>query len=877
MVKERTGTLQEYDSAGRGSSQWLPTPLTADYLAPSTFKTAAQGSTGYGDTYPYIQPLYEASPLDRPLQQYGAGAAWRSASRSVRTEYLLNTASGVQSCKLYNTSGTSTGNYVAGTLHVVKTTDEDNHVAYTFTDKQGHTVLERRVNGSEYLDTYSVYDDFGNLVLVLQPEYQTTADLSLYAFRYEYDHRNLCVKKTLPGAGYISYTYNEGEQMTFSQDGNQRDNGKYTYYLYDKYGRMTEQGECTSTAYANKVVHILNHYDDYSFIGTTGFTNAFYTSGDTNGKGSLTGQTVTVFGSDDKVYIAHYYDIKGRVTKKVQSNLLGGYDVTTTTYTFTGNPATVTHEHTASGKTARTEVYTYTYDHADRLSTVKHKLGSGTEVTLASYTYDNKGRMATKKLHGSSTNTLTYSYNIRNWLTGISSGKFTQTLGYGSDYNGNISSMNWNANGASHAYTFTYDGVNRMLNATHGTGAYTEKVTSYDKNGNIKALQRYGNGLIDDLTYTYSGNQITRVDDATGNAAGFSNGASTTNEYVYDNNGNLTKDSNKGITNIAYNSLSLPSTVTFSDGSTIVYSYAADGTKLRTVHTISGTTTQKDYCANVVYENGIQKMLLTEEGYVDLSNSTYYYYLKDHQGNNRVVLSSGGTAVEVNHYYPFGGVFASTSNVQPYKYNGKELDTKKGLNWYDYGARHYDATLGRWLVVDPLAEKYYTLSPYIYCNNSPIRYIDPTGEGLKEAWETLKRATTVNFSVGLQAGLKIGSLGISANAGSFQMSNKDESKITTGVSLGLGIVDVGVFDNVYENDNNMIVKESGWSMRIPYVAEEKDFQLEYYNQARQKISTEKFNKKELSTDYDASMSFIIGLDFSVNWDELKTIINDFLK
>ena len=123
-------------------------------------------------------------------------------------------------------------------------------------------------------------------------------------------------------------------------------------------------------------------------------------------------------------------------------------------------------------------------------------------------------------------------------------------------------------------------------------------------------------------------------------------------------------------------------------------------------------------------------MLLTEEGYVDLSASTptYYYYLKDHQGNNRVVLSSGSTAVEVNHYYPFGGIFASTGNVQPYKYNGKELDTKKGLNWYDYGARHYDAALGRWLVVDPLAEKMYAWSPYAYCFNSPVRYIDPDGE-----------------------------------------------------------------------------------------------------------------------------------------------------
>ena len=209
---------------------------------------------------------------------------------------------------------------------------------------------------------------------------------------------------------------------------------------------------------------------------------------------------------------------------------------------------------------------------------------------------------------------------------------------------------------------------------------------------------------------------------------------------------NLTKDSNKNISNVAYNVLYLPSKVTFSDGSTITYSYAADGTKLRTVHTISGTTTQKDYCGNVVYENGVQKILLTEEGYVDLSASTpaYYYYLKDHQGNNRVVINSSGTISETNHYYPFGGVFANTGNVQPYKYNGKELDTKKGLNWYDYGARHYDATLGRWFAVDPLAEKDYFNSPYNYCGNSPVIRVDQNGQ----IWETVWDIGNVLYDIG---------------------------------------------------------------------------------------------------------------------------------
>ena len=140
------------------------------------------------------------------------------------------------------------------------------------------------------------------------------------------------------------------------------------------------------------------------------------------------------------------------------------------------------------------------------------------------------------------------------------------------------------------------------------------------------------------------------------------------------------------------------------------------------------STTTTDYCGNVIYENNTAKLLLTGEGYISLSDKKYHYYLQDHQGNNRVVVDKDGNVKETNHYYPFGGVFASTGSVQPYKYNGKELDTKKGLNWYDYGARMYDPALGRWHVVDPLAEKYCGVSPYTYCKNNPILRIDIDGK-----------------------------------------------------------------------------------------------------------------------------------------------------
>ncbi len=68
------------------------------------------------------------------------------------------------------------------------------------------------------------------------------------------------------------------------------------------------------------------------------------------------------------------------------------------------------------------------------------------------------------------------------------------------------------------------------------------------------------------------------------------------------------------------------------------------------------------------------------------------------------------------------------TSSQPYKYNGKELDTDRGLNLYDYSARYMDPALGRFNTVDPMAEKYYPISPYAYLGNNPMKYIDPQGE-----------------------------------------------------------------------------------------------------------------------------------------------------
>ena len=738
---------------------------------------------------PTSQPVYKASPLNRLTAQYGPGAAWYNAGRPVKTEYLLNTNASPLKCIKYDVSSTGglTGNsttfYTSGELSVVKTTDEDLNVSYSFTDKQGRTVLTRQMNNSEEHDTYYIYNDKGNLCFVLQPKYQESADLGKYAFQYEYDARGRCTKKILPGADFVEYTYNAADQLVFSQDGNQRAQAtkKWTYYLYDKFGRLTEQGECTNkSATSSPVVYIHNYYDGYGFINGTGFTDSNYKLTEAQkayGKGYQTGSVISIFGDSKKIYLMYQYDIQGRVVKTVQNNLLDGLDVTETTFTFSSNPQTVVHKNTYKENGTQksiTETYIYTYDYADRISKVEHTLND-TKVVLSENTYNKLGQLVNRSLHGASADIMGYAYNIRNWLTRIESPNLILKLNYGySAGGGNIASMFWKSGEEGRQkYTFTYDGLGRMLNADHlilgqqdeddddwgvttglmsiQTGrqieetplarenAFTERVTEYDKNGNILKLVRYGQtgansyGVIDNLTMTLTGNRLNRVDDAsTASAYGggfeFKDAVKQDNEYAYDANGNLTQDLNKGIEDIQYNCLNLPRLVKFKDQSTITYTYAADGTKLRVEHKIGNSTTRTTYCSNVIYEDGTAKCLLTEEGYVSLDDREYHYYLKDHQGNNRVLVNKNGGVEEINHYYPFGGVFASEENVQPYKYNGKELDTKKGLNWYDYGARQYDAALGIFTTVDPSSEKYYSVSPYAYCSSNPVNAIDYQGK-----------------------------------------------------------------------------------------------------------------------------------------------------
>ena len=826
-------SYQEYDGAGRQYKVWSPVPMDAHdgCIGQSCIQTASQSF--YLDPMAYQEIIYEQSSLDRASYTTGPGQAWYNAGRKVKNNYFTNTEKGSLACVLYTIqddqqSILNKGFYPKSELVVIQTTDEDDHVNYEFKDKQGRVVLKRVMDGSKMLDTYFVYDDFGRLRYVLPPDASqrlSTANsswninhelLQQTAYYYQYDRRGNCVIKKLPGCKAILMKYDMADRLIFSQDGNQYEKKEWSLFLYDAFGRHVISAVCKlqtvpdvsnmvvlasftgSGAIAGYTVNLnftpiyltsVDYYDDYRFINSLSTLekvkmqyNAMvvgydkqYTGG---AKGLLTGKRIYSLDASDKYTItSYYYDDYGRMVQVHASNHLGGFEDEYTAYNFPGTIRQKLHIHTVPNKPVQREVYSYTYDHVNRLLTTSHKLNDLPERILLSNSYDEIGRLQEQS---KATETSVYTYNVRDWLTGISGKFFSETLAYNTavggispqvaSYSGNISAMQWKAGmeKVMRGYQFRYDHINRLTHALYGEGnnitindKYNEILT-YDLMGNILTLRRHGKhdsgfGLIDKLAYKYNGNQLIKVTDAATTsvtsygAFQFVDGADVENEYVYDANGNMTEDFNKKISKIEYNLLNLPSKLQFSFGHMAEYSYDGAGRKLSVTYKTSKTnlfvpmgsivpplstnvalTLKTDYCGNMIYENGQLSKILTDVGYITLANSTptYHYYLQDHLGNNRVVIDEHGQVEQVNHYYAFGGLMAESTGggAQSYKYNGKELDRMHGLDWYDYGARHYDAVLGRWMCVDPLAEKYDNVGSYIYCKNNPIAFMDMNGK-----------------------------------------------------------------------------------------------------------------------------------------------------
>lgn len=478
---------------------------------------------------------------------------------------------------------------------------------------------------------------------------------------------------------------------------------------------------------------------------------------------------------------SQYYGKKGRVVQSHSSNLLGGWEHTYSSYTYAGSAQQTKHVHTTNGKQDVVEEYDYAYDHVGRLVKTTYCVNGSDKRELSVVDYDNYGRILLENIMGK--DEVLYDYNVRNWPLSIESDNFKENLCYNQSngslyprtslFSGNISAQSWQCgNEVKHGYHFTYNSQSMLTDSEYsegdrlndGRGNYDESL-SYDKMGNVQSLLRSGllddgsYGLIDNLSYSYHGNQLLKVDDAANGpyyqgAFHFVDGADEAVEYEYDANGNMVRDLNKCISSISYDLNNQPRKIEYNDGRNASYVYDAEGNKLSVSYNLTAMSSAQpqmpvmqssdvasanvsngqktiEYCGNIIYD-GDETMILNDVGYALYNkdnNLSFHYYLKDHLGNNRVVVREYGEIEQVNDYYPTGALMTSSKggDTQRFKYNGKELDRTNGLNWYGYGARNYDAAIVRWDGMDKLCEKYSPFTPYGYCLNRFLNYYDKIG------------------------------------------------------------------------------------------------------------------------------------------------------
>ena len=203
------------------------------------------------------------------------------------------------------------------------------------------------------------------------------------------------------------------------------------------------------------------------------------------------------------------------------------------------------------------------------------------------------------------------------------------------------------------------------------------------------------------------------------------------------------------------------------------YTYLADGTKYKIIDAAgNGRSYIGPFCLSIsksgsgssaetkAYLESIEKdggrILAIEEETGSGTNSqrstsyTTLFFIRDHLGSIRAVTDAQGHILERNAYYPFGlqtnqnqafpTITTSLATLYPNSisslparrdlYNGKEIQTATGTDYLDYGFRQYDPTAVRWFNVDPMGDKYSSLTPYSSCAGNPISYIDFRGDSI---------------------------------------------------------------------------------------------------------------------------------------------------
>jgi len=493
--------LTQYDSLGRQAKEYLPMAVSSTLefqpgLNESAVKGYYNGLNLYGTdaNYVYAETEFENSTLQRKLKTSSPGENWKmNGGHEIRYEYALNsnsdavkkfelTTSYHTTEKIYISTLTATPTmYAANMLYKNVTKNENwkssdgntNNLTEQYSDKEGHIVLERKLNNGTTLNTYYIYDVYGNLAYVLPPLLSekgtiTTTLLNNLGYQYRYDSRNRLVQKMEPGKLWESIVYDKNDRVVYTQSANQT-NQEWSFIKYDKYGRVVYSGLHTSSATrlalqnelngstvnfeqkstgsfqnnglnniyytnaafpkTNMTVLIVNYYDTYENTGVTFPTAAYHTivndPSSKKLKGLGTTSFVNILGTTtwNKTYNFYEQDYLRSVATEIHYPG-NGYTKSFFKLNYVDQPtdSKVVHKRPNSSEAERIIEEHFNYDDLLRLTKHTHQVNSGKLETLAVNRYDDLGRLTSKKVGNTEVNplqTIDYKYNIRGWMTDL--------------------------------------------------------------------------------------------------------------------------------------------------------------------------------------------------------------------------------------------------------------------------------------------------------------------------------------------------------------------------------------------------------------------------------------------------------------------------
>ncbi|MBY0434098.1 MAG: hypothetical protein K2U26_08325 [Cyclobacteriaceae bacterium] len=698
------------------------------------------------DMRPYGQTNFELSPIDRVLESYGPGLAWRTNSKkssasfapagTTINQWLISSSSGLPYVA---------GSYLGDFLSKNTVTTEGGNQIIEYTDFRGLTV-RREQDG---LVTIYVYNTLGNLMYVLPPQISsisgpTQAQVDAWAFQYVYDNRQRLIRQKDPGIDWVYYVYDNWDRIVATQDGNQRNKTtkEWTFFKYDEFNRPIMTGVLTSANNHTDMINavsgshhevrdgsdkvgytlgnsfptpaafpsvteanllVINYYDNYSFLPgqalpvpnwdqeghSFSFTNpaGFSNTALSPVKGQMTASKTRVMNNSTWLNAVVYYDKKYRVLQAIQEHHLGGVDRATFAYNFVGWTMKSLREH-ATSVASVSILEENEYDHSGRLLKTWHTLDGGTRTLLASNSYNELGQLVEANLHSTNSGasflqSVDYRYNIRGWLTHINNS--TLTADANNDDTNDLFGMQ-----------IVYNDQNPTVNGTAVTSQF---------NGNIAAIKWKTDNkkyVPKERIYGYGYDAKNRLNKSFYAA---SNGSTWTDEAAFYDEDNLTYDNNGNLNSLKRNAR---------------------------LAGAAGTLDNLNY--NALGTTSVNNQLLTVEdagdpnlGFVNGSNGQVTEYQFDKNGNMTIDMNNAVTDVKYNYLnLPEkvtinGGTASETSVEFTYDASGyllrkinKRGSTEESRVDYVNGIQYYNNALAQVFTPAGRATKYNGAWEYEY-------------------------------------------------------------------------------------------------------------------------------------------------------------------